>query len=83
MIYRREARIFAILSILSCHVVNQDHSTLFAIDPIRNTKNDLYSSKVTFLEQPEEQCVPLLLTIFPSYTAFREHNLKDIAPKII
>ena len=57
------------------HVVNQDHSTLFAIDPIPNTKNDLYISKVTFLEQPEEQCVPLLLTIFPSYTAFREHNL--------
>jgi hypothetical protein len=39
-------------------------------------KNDLHISMVTFLEEIEEKCVPLILTIFQICTDSKEYTLK-------
>lgn len=57
--------------------VNPGHTTSFitsSVTPFFILKNDLYVSKVTFFDQPEEICVPLFLAIFQSFAAFREHT---------
>lgn len=78
-IYTWEAWIVAILSILDCHFYKSGSFNIVyhsKSDPILYTKNDLYISKVTFVEQREEKCVPLFLSIFQSYTALRIHSIR-------